>query len=167
MIPSIVKPLNNEHTHLGPSILPFLALLPSVHVYFWFVLYLEVCPLSESPLLEVFNVFPPIPSQIQRILEGGEPMEGEGSGLSANPDELVALIDETESKISELQAQLADEAAKMDRYKVRAGIGTQKLGQKEIDDRERQRVVKPIAVRGILFSLRSLRIFVGSTTICH
>ena len=57
--------------------------------------------------------------QIQSVLEGGEPMEDEG-GLSSNPDELVALIDETESKINTLQAQVAEEVVKMDKYKVSA-----------------------------------------------
>ena len=56
--------------------------------------------------------------QIQSILEGAEAMEGEGSVLSSDPDELVALIDETESKIGTLQGQVAEEVVKMDKYKV-------------------------------------------------
>lgn len=45
--------------------------------------------------------------------------EASGSGLSSNPDQLVAFIDEMEGKIASLQAQVAEEVVKMDKYKVR------------------------------------------------
>ena len=40
-----------------------------------------------------------------------------GSG-STDPDQLVAYIDEMESKISTLQEQVVQEGVKMERYKV-------------------------------------------------
>ena len=43
--------------------------------------------------------------------------EGVGSG-STDPDQLVAYIDEMESKISTLQEQVVQEGVKMERYKV-------------------------------------------------
>ena len=47
-------------------------------------------------------------------------MEGDESGLSSDPDDLVALIDEIEGKINTLQGQVAEEVVKMDKYRVSA-----------------------------------------------
>jgi len=42
----------------------------------------------------------------------------EVSGLSSNPDELVNVIDEMEGKIATLQAQVAEEVVKAEKYKA-------------------------------------------------
>lgn len=42
----------------------------------------------------------------------------EGSDLSADPDQLVTVIDEMDGKIASLQAQVAEEEAKSEKHKV-------------------------------------------------
>lgn len=42
----------------------------------------------------------------------------DGGCASTDPDQLVVYIDDMESKISVLQAQVAEEVVKMERYKV-------------------------------------------------
>lgn len=42
----------------------------------------------------------------------------EGSGLSSDPDQLVTVIDDMEGKIASLQAQVAEEVVKADKYRV-------------------------------------------------
>lgn len=61
--------------------------------------------------------------QIQSLLEGNEPMEEGVGSSSTDPDQLVAYIDEMESKISMLQGQVAEEEVKMERYKVGLKVG--------------------------------------------
>lgn len=40
------------------------------------------------------------------------------SGLSSSPEDLAALIEEVEVKISTLQNKVAEEVVKMEKYKV-------------------------------------------------
>ena len=42
----------------------------------------------------------------------------DSSEMSSDPDQLVAVIDEMESKIASLQVQVAEEVAKNEKYRV-------------------------------------------------
>ena len=47
----------------------------------------------------------------------------DGSGLSTDPQELGVCIEEAETKIAELETQVAEEIAKMEGYRVSKGGG--------------------------------------------
>ena len=57
-------------------------------------------------------------TQIQSILEGAEVMDEETSGLPSNPEDLATLIEDVESKITNLQTSIVQEEAKMEKYRV-------------------------------------------------
>ena len=52
-------------------------------------------------------------------MEGLEMMDEDGSGLPNNLEELAAIVEDADSKITECQTQQEREDAKMERYKVR------------------------------------------------
>ena len=49
---------------------------------------------------------------------GEEPMEDE-SGLTSDPEQLAAVIEDCDNKVAALQSKIVQEDAKMEKYRVR------------------------------------------------
>ena len=72
--------------------------------------------LSSSPFSSP-SLPPSLSHQIEAIVAGEVAME-ESSELPSDPVELQTVIEEAESQLATLQEKMAEEASKLERYKV-------------------------------------------------
>lgn len=83
---------------------------------FWCIVCLGGSISPRVPVLvEVKGPF--LSLQLSSVMGGEELMEDE-SGLSSDPEELATEIENCENKVNKLQEKIAQEDAKMEKYRV-------------------------------------------------